>query len=376
MAIRGENRQQPAYTDLRRIPGGAAGIVHLGRHVGYNEECVQKTYPTHGRVDALAYTEPRLLRELRHDHIVEILDCQPDGELRDHATMVMPYYPAGDLRALIERGQRLSVGQVIEWTRQISSALDYLHTEKRYLHRDVKPGNILIGRVGQTLLCDFGTAAAMSVSGHTGPVRATAPYQPPEVFRNGWMCGKSDVYSLGLTAIELLDGAFLYEGVDIADLQQRVDTGRRAYSDSKLASGRRAPHVPAALRTLLSRCVDVDPDRRPSASQLEHDLHHLRYVDWRHSIGAGLDGEWHGTWPPRSRLDKTIELRVTSNIAVRGKHTGKRVLTADYRKTATSGWRTIGSTASPRVLDEPHDATAVSAFFKTVADIAARRFPA
>src|SRR5687768_2709116 len=105
MPLHGENQQRPAYTGLRQIPGGTGGIVHVGKHVGYDEDCVQKTYPTHGRSDALAYNEPRLLRELKHEHIIEIIDCQPDGQLRDHATMVMPYYPGGDLKALVVRGQ-------------------------------------------------------------------------------------------------------------------------------------------------------------------------------------------------------------------------------------------------------------------------------
>lgn len=190
------------------------------------------------------------------------------------------------------------------------------------------------------------------------------------------MNAKSDVYSLGLTAIELLDGAFLYDGLDIAHVQQRVDTGRRGYSNDKLASRRRSPHIPGALRTLLARCIDADPERRPTASELERALHKLICIDWKQTTGSGLDGEWTGTWPPRARADKAVALQVTSNVAAKGKNAGCRVLTADYRRTATSGWRTVGSSTSPLVVDDPQDAAAVSAFFTTVADIVVKRFPA
>jgi serine/threonine protein kinase len=67
---------------------------------------------------------------------------------------------------------------------QVASALDYLHVEKRYLHRDIKPDNLLLNAKGP-VVCDFGSADAISVSEHTGPVRATAAYQPPEVFAQG-----------------------------------------------------------------------------------------------------------------------------------------------------------------------------------------------
>ena len=375
MPLRGEDRAQPAYTDLQQIRGGGNGIVYTGNHTVFGLPCVQKTYEKPGRADAIAFREPRLLRELKHDHIVEIIDAQPDPDRRGHVTMVMPHYPGGDLTYHVNASPPPSLGTVIEWTRQIASALDYLHVEKGYLHRDLKPGNIVIGTDGRALLCDFGTAAETSETGHTAAARATAPYQPPEAAGRGWLHRKSDIYSLGLTAIELIDGAFLYHGLDMADIQGRVDKGRRAYTDTALASRRRAPHVPPAARVLLARCVDADPDRRPTAAELAVALGRLWVIDWQRTDGIELDGEWHGTWPARARADKAIALRVTSEVRTRGAHKGKRALVADCRQAPSSGWRTVGSTTSPSVVDV-QDEAALSAFFKTVADIAASRFPA
>jgi serine/threonine protein kinase len=128
MPLRGENATYPAYTALQQIQGGANGLIHLARHTGWGLHCVQKTYDRPGRSDAVAFAEPRLLRSVDHDHIVKIIDAQPDGH-REHAvTMVMPYYPDGDVFAALARGDQFSVGQVVEFSLQIATALDHLHT--------------------------------------------------------------------------------------------------------------------------------------------------------------------------------------------------------------------------------------------------------
>ena len=375
VALRGENKRYPAYSQLREIPGGGQGQIHVGWHTGYGVAVVQKTYDRPGREDAVVFAEPRLLHALDHRRIVRILDTQPDGD-REHAvTIVMPAYSGGDLRLRIERAGALSVGRVIEWTGQVADALDYLHTVKSLVHRDIKPGNVLIDEAGDMVLCDFGTAAFLDADGCTGPVRATVHYQPPETAGLGIMSAKSDVYSLGLTAIEMIDGRFLYDGRDIARVQARVDGGSRGYPASALASSARAPHVPSALRALLARCVDRDPDRRPTAAELARTLACLRVVDWARVDGDGLDGTWEGTWPLRSRPDRATSLRVVSTVRARGASAGRRDLAAFYRRPRSTGWRTVGSDISP-VLADAHDDAAVSAFFRTVEDRVAHRFPA
>lgn len=129
--LHGENPTYPAYTDLRRVPGGANGLIHLAKHSGWDVDCVQKTYDRPGREDAVAFHEPRLLHSLDHPHIVKILDAQPDGD-REHAvTMVMPYYAGGSLHEVAIANPRLSIGQVVEWISHASDALNYLHVEHR-----------------------------------------------------------------------------------------------------------------------------------------------------------------------------------------------------------------------------------------------------
>lgn len=374
MPLHGENRTYPAYTHVRQIPGGANGLIHLAKHSGWGVDCVQKTYDRPGREDAVAFHEPRLLYSIDHDHIVKILDAQPDGD-REHAvTMVMPYYAGGNLHDHAAANRHLSVGQVVEWTGQAADALNYLHVERGLLHRDIKPKNLVLDSGHNLLICDFGSAAALSASGHAAPVRATVQYQPPETAKHGWMTAKSDVYSLGLAAIELLDGVFLWERVDIAAITARVDSGKRGYPDRMLASAARPPHVPAALRTLLSRCVAADPDSRPTAGELATALQRLKFVDWKRVDGDGLDGRWIGAWPPRGRANTSTTLEVTSVVITRGRDAGRRRLVARYSTTRSNGWRSVGTDVSPATVD-PQDAAALSKFFNTVTDRVAQRFP-
>jgi serine/threonine protein kinase len=289
--------------------------------------------------------------------------------------MVMPYYSAGSLYDRIDAGGRFSTGQVIELVGQVADALDYLHTTHKLLHRDVKPKNLLVSDNGDLILCDFGTAATLDDTGHTGPVRTTIAYQAPETAGQGRMQPASDVYGLGLVAIEMLDGTFLYEELQAADVQKRVDTGRRACTDAVLASSARPPHVLPALRALIARCVRAEPAERPAARALVRALNDLRLVDWRHEEGEGLDGRWIGRWPPRSRQDRVTEIEVTSRVLKAGRAAGDRRLEARYRRAAAGRWRSVGSSVTPEDVGT-QDAAAVSRFFKIVSEVVAQRFPA
>jgi serine/threonine protein kinase len=239
----------------------------------------------------------------------------------------------------------------------------------------VKPGNLLREGDHKLLLCDFGSAALMSSSGHTAAIRATPQYQPPEAAGQGWMCAASDTYSLGLTAIEMLDGHFLWKNQDIFRITARIDSGRRGYAAAALASAARPPHAPAPLRTLLAQCVAADPSKRPTAAQLARTLESMKVVDWRHVDGKELDGRWIGSWPNRARSDRVVALELESSLVPRGQHAGARRLSCRYSTARSNGWRSIGSELSPTYVGA-QDAAAVSRFFKTVSDKVAQRFPA
>jgi serine/threonine protein kinase len=371
MPLRGEAARK-TYTRHAEI----ACSVWLAYHEILGENCVQKTYAPAGREDAIAFAEPRLLNELDHPHITPLREAQFDPERPGHVTIVMRVYKGSSIHAAMETGaHRFSVGAVIGILQNVADALVYLHCMKNYVHRDIKPKNILLDedrRAG--FLADFGSAAVFDGAMRTAAaVRTTALYQAPEAGRTGRVGPPADVYAAGLTAFEMLNGLFPYSLLDAAEIDKRVNQGRRALPDRMLAPAAFAPHVPDTLRQLVRRTIDADANRRPAAGALLRDLRALKCIDWRHETGGGLDGEWTGRWPPRRRTEQQIELSVTSAVLRSGADRGRRRMNGRYRSATSGGWRTTGVVP---ITVNAQDAAAVSAFFSAVDAHVARRWPA
>jgi eukaryotic-like serine/threonine-protein kinase len=370
MPLHGEAAQKTySITDV------VARGVWISYHAILGEHCIQKTYEPPGREDAIAFAEPRLLNELDHQHITPLREAQFDPDRPGHVTIVMRLYEGGSIYSALDAGCRFSISNVIVVMQHIADALAYLHTTKRYVHRDIKPKNILLDRDRRVgYLADFGSAAVLDDGlEDAGAARTTPLYQAPEAASTGRVGPQADIYALGLTAFEMLNGLFPYDELDPAEIDKRVNRGHRALPGRMLAADEFAPHVPAPLCRLVRRMIDVDPARRPSAGEVLRQLRDLRCVDWRHSTGDGLDGEWSGLWPPRRRPEDQIQIRLTSAILRAGTNCGRRRLSADYLSKTSSGWRTVG--VAPQTVDV-QDAAAVSAFFKAVDAQVARRWPA
>lgn len=370
MPLYGEAERR-TYTGHVPIAGG----VWVAHHAILGRDCVQKTYAPAGREDAIAFAEPRLLDELDHPHITPLREAQFDPDRYGHVTIVMRVYEGGSIYEAMAAGYRFSVGDVITLLQHLADAMAYLHVSKRYLHRDIKPKNILLSanrKIGY--LADFGSAAAMETGSESAAaVRTTALYQAPEAAPSGRVGPAADIYALGLTAFEMLNGPFPWSTFDGAEVDIRLSNGRRALPDRSLAAGAFAPHVSTSLRQLVRRMINADPESRPTAGDLLRALRALKCVNWRHEVGDGIDGEWYGQWPPRRRPADQIELRVNSAVLRSGRNCGRRRLTAHYRSATSAGWRTVG--VAPQSVDD-QDAAAVSAFFRTVDAHVASRWPA
>jgi serine/threonine protein kinase len=155
--------------------------------------------------------EYELIAELEHPNIVRIYDL---GVSDDHAHIAMEYLPGGDLRRQIEKG--VAESDAVEYTRQIASALANLHSVG-ILHRDMKPGNIMLREDGSIALIDFGLAKRMArkqdITGR-GEIIGTPYYMSPEQGRGYDVDERSDVYSLGIMFYEMLTGERPYGGAN------------------------------------------------------------------------------------------------------------------------------------------------------------------
>jgi serine/threonine protein kinase len=148
--------------------------------------------------------EARLLSQLKHPRVVEVLDHFQDQEGVYY--LVMELIEGLDLGAMVERdgSPGLPVEQAIEFTRQACEALQYVH-DQRIIHRDVKPQNLICGGEG-IVLVDFGVARELGAS-ESGTVGVGTPrYMAPEVFAGGAVSARADVFGLAATMWTLITG--------------------------------------------------------------------------------------------------------------------------------------------------------------------------
>ena len=155
--------------------------------------------------------EYEMIAELDHPNIVGIYDL---GVSDDHAHIAMEYVPGGDLKERIKKG--VSEAEAIDYTRQIAGALTQLHS-LGILHRDLKPGNIMVRDNGSLALIDFGLAKRMrleqEITGN-GEIFGTPYYMSPEQGHADDVDERSDVYSLGIIFYEMLTGKKPFVGAD------------------------------------------------------------------------------------------------------------------------------------------------------------------
>src|SRR6266849_2902662 len=132
MPLRGELLSRPTYEALQTLQGGAINrALGVYRHKILGRDVVQKTIEMAGRTDAAAYSEPRLLDRIRHDHIVPVYEAQFDPQVPDAITFVMPYYPGGSVEGALQQDYRFSLLQARALAVQTLDALAFVHTSLR-----------------------------------------------------------------------------------------------------------------------------------------------------------------------------------------------------------------------------------------------------
>jgi CheY-like chemotaxis protein len=147
--------------------------------------------------------EYEIIASLRHPNVVQIYDL---GVADDHAYIAMEYFPDGDLRARIKRG--IAPADAAGVLRQMTEALGAIH-RVGVLHRDLKPGNVMMRRNGSIALIDFGLAKQLELDAEitaTGEIFGTPYYMSPEQGHGRDVDARSDLYSLGVIFFEMLTG--------------------------------------------------------------------------------------------------------------------------------------------------------------------------
>jgi len=220
----------------------------------------------------------RLRREIRatrsgHPNVVSIHELhEEDGVI----FITMELVEGSSLRVALQDRERLILDDVIAIGGRIAAALDHLHSQG-LVHRDVKPGNIMLSPDGAVKLCDMGLARPMAAGAtvtETEMVVGTPDYMAPEMAREGELVAASDVYALGLTLYQCLTGEVPLAGSTAVDTLMARQHGR----PGRVRVER--PECPRWLDRLLDRMLDPDPDLRPSAAEVARAMDAGRFA-WR-----------------------------------------------------------------------------------------------
>lgn len=366
----GEHPDKPTYRILDRLGDGRGDDVFLAHHEIFDGKCVQKTVRTHGLEDARASHEPAFLNRLDHARIVPVREAQWDPAGDQAITFVMPLLAGGSVHDALKEDYRFSIAQAITITVDALDALAYLRRDFNALHRDTKPGNVLLdeGRA-HGYLSDFGSAATVDANGEAAAVLGTHLYRPPEARASGRIRTDADVYGIGMMLFEMLTGRIAWESLDLHQVEARLQAGRRAVPDSWLQF---AAHVPDRLRRCVRKAIHRDPAQRyHSPEALITALRRVRCIDWRHLEGDGLHGTWTGSWPPHLARERRTEYRVTTRVLQSGQQRGELRVESDFRK-PNGKWRQAVADATAASTSPP----AVAEVFAAVEENAAQRSPA
>lgn len=200
------------YRLIRLLGKGGFAEVYLGAHVYLKSPAAIKLLQTKvaNEQDLQVFLkEAQTIARLVHPHIVRVLEFGLEGET---PFLVMDYAPYGTLRQRHPKGTQLPLMTILPYVKHVAEALRYAH-EEQFIHRDVKPENMLMGRQDAVLLSDFGIALVAQSSRYqsTQEVIGTVAYMSPEQIQ-GKPRPASDQYSLGIVVYEWLTGTRPFHG--------------------------------------------------------------------------------------------------------------------------------------------------------------------
>jgi peptide/nickel transport system substrate-binding protein len=242
---------------LERLLGhGGYAEVYLGQHIRLDLQAAIKVLHTHLADNEAEHfqQEAQTIAKLAHPSIIRVFDFDvQDGT----PFLVMDYAPNGSLRQRYPRGSLVPIPQIVSCVNQMAAALQYAH-DKKFIHRDVKPENMLLGQHQAVLLSDFGIATiAHSTSsldiGAEG-TSGTLAYMAPEQI-GGHPRAASDQYALGVVVYEWLCGERPFEGSVSELIAQQL-------SMPPLPLRERVPAIPAEVEQVVLRALAKDPKAR------------------------------------------------------------------------------------------------------------------
>lgn len=257
----GEGGMSTVYRAFDHNLHRTVAVKMIHPHLATNPEFVQRFK-----------TEAQAVAKLHHNHIMQVYDFANEGEVY---YMVLEYIRGNTLKSVIkqinEQGKHLSSAESIKLLLPICEAVHFAH-QHNMIHRDIKPGNIMLDSNARPILTDFGLARIVENSQNTrsGAIMGTALYMAPEQVRGEHATRSADIYALGVILYELLTGHPPYQGESLSDIMwMHVEAPIPDISQE-------IPDIHPDLKRIIERALakSVD-DRYASAQALWDDLQNV-----------------------------------------------------------------------------------------------------
>ncbi|NNF40984.1 MAG: protein kinase [Woeseiaceae bacterium] len=306
------------YRIIRLLGVGAMGMVYLAHDEQLDLDVALKVLRSGGAANEMRLERFRselvLARQISHRNVVRIHDIGQSGELY---FITMDFVEGESLKHVLDLEGALDAPRATSIAADLAEALAEAH-HAGVVHRDVKPGNVLISSE-RAYLTDFGIARSMhSNDGLTlaGHIVGTLDYLSPEQARGTEVDGRTDIYALGLLLFEMLTGKRPFAGKTAEEALAQ----RQLAKPSDLTAGKK--NIPPTLRRILTRCLAVSPDDRyQDAAELASDLRSGTVsVSWKKPLrraaiavlaAAGAFALW-SAWPERTADPDTAGIEVSA----------------------------------------------------------------
>ena len=264
------------YEMQQRIGRGGMADVYLARDILLDRlVAIKVLFPEYATDPAFVERfrrEAQSAANLNHPNIVSVYDW---GRSNNTYFMAMEYVPGRTLAEALHDVGQITAMKAAEVGIEVAAALSFAH-RGNVVHRDIKPGNILIGSNGQLKVADFGIARALGSAADSnltqvGAVMGTAAYLSPEQAQGGQPDPRSDLYSLGIVLYEMVGGRVPFSG------DNPVSIAYKQVHEAPQPLNQLASDVPRAFEAIVARLLAKDPDLRyATAEAVRDDLRRFR----------------------------------------------------------------------------------------------------
>lgn len=249
------------YDIIQTIGQGGMSVVYLAQDTSLGRVVALKILKddlrTNDNVVARFQREAEAYATLNHPNIVEIYSVGSIGRI---PYIAMEYIEGDPLSRVMKRKRRIPWPEALAITKHIAQALACAH-EAQIIHRDIKPGNILVGKDGKIYVTDFGIAKVLTAETQLtidGSRLGTPHYMSPERCQNKEITPSSDIYSLGVLVFQMISGRLPYEAPTPVSLIRKITADPPARLHQYVAD------IPANVERLVAFLLEKDPKHRPA----------------------------------------------------------------------------------------------------------------